>query len=251
VARLAPEALALTLIDLHCHILPDLDDGALDLADSVAMARQAAADGIAVVCATPHIRHDHDVRIEELPMRIEELQRELDRREVPVRIAQGGEVSQGAARDLGAAALRGLSLGGAGWVLVEPSPGPIAHELPTLARDLAARGARVVVAHPERHAGEGFAERLHELAATGCLIQWTAEFIARLEPRDPFLAGLAGEGLVHLLASDAHSSHGGRPVRISPGAERLAAVCSPEQVRWIVREAPAAVLRGEVVAWPW
>jgi protein-tyrosine phosphatase len=41
------------MIDLHCHVLPGRDDGALDLEDSVAMARQAAADGIAAICATP------------------------------------------------------------------------------------------------------------------------------------------------------------------------------------------------------
>src|SRR5271167_1695874 len=54
------------VIDLHCHILPELDDGALSLDDSVAMARQAEEDGITVVCATPHIRHDHEVCIEEI-----------------------------------------------------------------------------------------------------------------------------------------------------------------------------------------
>lgn len=57
------------MIDLHCHILPALDDGALDLEDAVGMARQAEADGIGIVCATPHIRHDHDVAIAELPQR--------------------------------------------------------------------------------------------------------------------------------------------------------------------------------------
>jgi protein-tyrosine phosphatase len=55
------------VIDLHCHLLPGLDDGAVDLADAVAMGRQAAASGITHICATPHIRHDHDVKIYELP----------------------------------------------------------------------------------------------------------------------------------------------------------------------------------------
>lgn len=51
-----------TVIDLHCHILPGIDDGAPDLADSIAMATQGAEDGIAVICATPHIRHRADQR---------------------------------------------------------------------------------------------------------------------------------------------------------------------------------------------
>lgn len=65
------------MIDLHCHILPALDNGARDLDDSVAMARGAAADGIEAICATPHIRHDHDVRIHEVAARIEVLNARL------------------------------------------------------------------------------------------------------------------------------------------------------------------------------
>ncbi|HYM53960.1 MAG TPA: CpsB/CapC family capsule biosynthesis tyrosine phosphatase [Solirubrobacteraceae bacterium] len=241
------------MIDLHCHILPALDDGALDLADSVAMAREAERDGIAVVCATPHIRDDHDVRIEELPDRIEALQRELDRLGVGVRIAQGGEVAHFAADGLSASHLRAVSLDGGGWILLEPAPGPIAEELPALVERLAERGTRTIVAHPERHAGADFERYLRALAASGCLLQWTADFIAQADPGDPdaLVLRLAREGLVHLLASDAHSSHGGRSMRLSPGFDRLREVCPPASVGWIAEEAPAAILRGEPVAPPW
>ena len=241
------------MIDLHCHILPALDDGALDLADSVAMARVGERDGIAVVCATPHIRDDHDVRIEELPARIAALQRELDDRGVRVRIAHGGEVAHFAADGLSAAHLRAVSLDGGGWILLEPAPGPIADELGALVERLAERGARTIVAHPERHAGAGFEQQLRALAARGCLLQWTADFIARADPADPdaLVLRFAREGLVHLLASDAHSSHGGRPVRLSAGLDRLREVCPPAWVAWIAEEAPAAILRGEPVSPPW
>lgn len=241
------------MIDLHSHILPALDDGALDLADSVAMAREAERDGIAVVCATPHIRDDHDVRIEELPARVQALQRELERLDVRVRIARGGEVAQFAADGLSTEHLRAVSLDGGGWILLEPAPGPLADELPAQVERLARRGARTILAHPERHADAGFEERLRALAARGCLIQWTADFIVQVEPDDPdaLILRLAREGLVHLLATDAHSSHGGRPLRLSPAFERLREACPPEQVRWIAEQAPAAILRGEPVAPPW
>jgi len=241
------------LIDLHCHILPALDDGALDIADSVAMAREAQHDGITVVCATPHIRDDHDVRIGELLRRVGELQRELERRGVGVRIAQGGELAQTAADELSAKHLRYLSLDGGGWVLLEPAPGPIGEELGKLASRLEARGAHTIVAHPERHAGPDIEQRLRALAMQGCLIQWTADFIAQQKEggRDAPVLRFAREGLVHLLASDAHSSHGGRPVRLSAGFGRLREICSPEQVAWIAEEAPAAVLSGAHVIPPW
>jgi len=217
------------------------------------MARQAERDGIAVVCATPHIRDDHDVRIEELPARVADLQRELDRLRVGVRIARGGEVAQPAADGLSDAHLRAVSLDLSGWVLLEPAPGLLADELPALVARLAKRGVRTVLAHPERHAGADLRERLHTLAALGCLIQWTADFVAHADAGDPdaFVLALAREGLVHLLASDAHSSHGGRPVQLSAAVQRLREACPPEQVAWIAEQAPAAILRGEQLAWPW
>ena len=82
------------MIDLHCHILPGLDDGAQSLEDSVAMARQAEEDGITAVCATPHIRHDHDVRPEEIATRVATLERELSDRGVGLRLLPGVELAQ-------------------------------------------------------------------------------------------------------------------------------------------------------------
>jgi hypothetical protein len=106
-------AASTSMIDLHCHILPSLDDGALSLDDSLAMARQAEEEGIAAVCATPHIRHDHDVRIEEIAVRADALQRELSDRGIAVRILTGGELAQTEADRLTDAELRAVTLGGA------------------------------------------------------------------------------------------------------------------------------------------
>ena len=107
------------MIDLHCHILPALDDGARDLQDSLAMARQAEEDGIAVVCATPHIRHDHEVRSEEIAARVRVVQEHIEAEGLKLRIAPGGELAQSEADRLGEDELRHVSLGGAGgWVLL-------------------------------------------------------------------------------------------------------------------------------------
>lgn len=239
------------MIDLHCHILPALDDGARDLDDSAAMAAQAAEDGIEVVCATPHIRHDHVVRVAELPARLAALQRELCRRGLDVQIASGAEIAQTIAAGLSDIELRELSLGGGGWVLIEPAPGPLGDELFELIDGLPARGVHAIVAHPERHAATDFEERLRELTSRGALIQWTAEFVASAAPGDLVLK-YASAGLVHLLGSDAHSSRAGRPVRLAAGVARLRDVCSPEQVAWIAEDAPRAILEGaEPLTPPW
>lgn len=239
------------MIDLHCHILPALDDGAVDLADSVAMARQAEEDGIEIVCATPHIRSDHDVQVDQLEARIEAVNTELERQGIAVRIAHGGEVADEALTEVSDDKLRCVSLGGTGtWLLVEPRPGPITGDLIETVDHLTGRGFRCVIAHPERHAGGDFRERLEALVERKALIQVTAALIAD-GPASPVLIELAGHGLVHLLGSDAHSARAGRPVRLSEGLARLAEVeCVKPHLDWVVRDGPRAILAGEPTAPP-
>jgi protein-tyrosine phosphatase len=239
------------VIDLHCHILPRVDDGALDLADSVGMARQADSDGIALVCATPHIRHDHDVRIAELVEGVEEINTALDGAGARVRVLPGGEVAETIVGNLGDGELRALTLGGGGrWILLEPRPGPLSDSLLETVDHLGARGLRCVIAHPERHVAPDLVARLRALVGRGALVQATAAFIED----GPAVAGmleLASHGVLHLVASDAHSSHGGRPVRLSGAVARLGEV---EHVAayldWIAHAAPRAIVAGEDIAPP-
>jgi protein-tyrosine phosphatase len=236
------------LIDLHCHILPGLDDGAQDAQDSIAMARQAQEDGVSSVCATPHLRDDHDVRIEEISARVQDLQQLVDAEGVPVRILPGGELAQERAEHLSERELSLATLGGGGrWLLLEPAPGPLASVLFDAARRLMQSGFAAVVAHPERHADALLEDRLAELAGIGCLVQWTAEFVAHAADDDLVLQ-MARKGLVHLLGSDAHSARAGRPVRLASAFVRLSSVCSAERLRWIADEAPRAIVSGDLVA---
>ena len=50
------------MIDLHCHLLPGIDDGPRDMDEMVELARAAAADGFETIAATPHLRSDHPKR---------------------------------------------------------------------------------------------------------------------------------------------------------------------------------------------
>ena len=238
--------LGAAVIDLHCHILPALDDGATDLADSVAMARQADTDGIATVCATPHIRHDHDVVLGELPDRVAAVNAELERQCVGARVVAGAEVAETAVPGLSDAELRQATLGGGGrWLLLEPAPGVLGDSLLRHTRELATRGFRCVIAHPERHAAPDIAQRLAALVHAGALVQVTAAHLAHPEAA-PVIVGLADRGLVHLLGSDAHSARIGRPVMLSEGLSVLkhSRVVS-QHLPWVAELAPAAILHGE------
>src|SRR6188474_1930721 len=212
------------MIDLHCHILPGVDDGSLDLRDSLAMGRQAASDGIEAICATPHIRHDHDVRIEEVGERVEALNEALRDADLPVSVLQGGEVAETAVEGLSEEELGRVSLGDGSWILLEPAPGPLSESLVRRVAHLAERGHRSLIAHPERHLSADMYERIAGLVAAG-------------------MRGLAAAGLIHVLSSDAHSSHGGRPVHLREAFECLAEI-EPiaSHLEWMRDVAPRAIV---------
>ena len=208
------------MIDLHSHILPGIDDGARDMDDALALARQAEADGIEVVCATPHIRHDHDVRIGELNERVGALQTALDDAGIGVRIERGGEVAETAIDGLNDEEMAVVALGGH-WVLLEPRPGPLGQDLLRGIEALRERGFGSIVAHPERHPSAEIELVLTDAVEAGALVQATADALARGGDGAAWLIRLAHDGLIHVLGSDAHSSLGGRPLALSAAYAQL------------------------------
>lgn len=238
-------------VDLHCHLLPGLDDGARDLADAVAMAQQAEADGIAAICATPHIRDDHDVRILELPARIEELSAALRDADCQTRIFPGGEVAATAIGRLDDGELARLALGGSRrWILLEPPPGPLEDGFEQAVAALQTRGFRSLVAHPERHLSPDLFERLGQLVERGALVQATAAHFTD-ETTRPGMLALAGAGLIHVLGSDSHSSRAGRPVALAAALEVLGtAEPTAAHLGWIARTAPRAIVGGRDLTAP-
>jgi protein-tyrosine phosphatase len=238
-------------VDLHCHILPGIDDGARDLADAVAMGCEAQADGIEAICATPHIRHDHDVRIPELAQRRAALGEALAAAGCRTPILRGGEVASSAVAGLDAAELRAVALGDGGrWILLEPVPGPLDDRLDAAVADLSAHGYRALIAHPERHLTADLVARLSALVDRGCLIQATAAYLLDPATRDGMLA-LARAGVLHVLASDAHSARSGRPVATAAALSALGDVTpTAEHLEWIARTAPRAIVAGAAVTPP-
>ena len=239
------------MIDLHCHLLPGLDDGAVDLSDAVAMGRQAAAAGITQICATPHIRHDHDVKIYELTDRIALVADALVEDGCPVQILPGGEVAETIVEHLTDDELHAVSLGAAGhWILLEPAPGPLTDSLDRTVQRLERRGFRSLIAHPERHLSHDLIDRLVVLVRDGALVQVTAATMAE-HPASVGMRMLAEAGVVHVLGSDAHSSRAGRPVDLSMGVDVLAEIpATTAHLGWIVHEAPAAIVAGRDVEPP-
>jgi len=237
--------------DLHCHILPGLDDGAGDRDDAIAMARQAQDDGIGAICATPHIRSDHDVAIAELPSRRAQLAKAIADAGVRTQILPGGEVSVNVLAQLSDNELTAVTLGGSGrWILLEPASGPLDDRLDAAVGDLRARGFRSLIAHPERHPAPDLVPRLRRLIAQGALVQCTAAYLTDTAAA-PAMMALARAGVLHLLGSDSHSSRAGRPVSLSGALEALTTIETVSaHLDWIARTGPAAIIRGEELTPP-
>jgi tyrosine-protein phosphatase YwqE len=209
------------------------------------MAQQAQADGITTVCATPHIRHDHDVRIIDLADRVAALNVSIHAAGIATTVLTGGEVASTALDGLTRAELQAVSLGAGGrWILLEPPPGPLDDRFEAAAARLHDRGLRAVIAHPERHLGSDLIMRLRRLISAGALVQATAAYFTEPGARAGMLE-LAWAGVVHVLGSDSHSSRAGRPVTLSSGLAALRDVpLRSEDIDWIGRAAPEAIVAG-------
>jgi protein-tyrosine phosphatase len=233
------------MIDLHCHVLPGVDDGPATVAEAIALARGARDDGITTIAATPHVDWSYPaVDSASIGVAVQELQIHLDAAGVDVKIVPGAEVAATRAMELDDAELRALTLGGGGWLLLEcPLTVPLSPGFVGVARSLRWRAHRIVLAHPERcPIFLRSPELLDELVAEGMLAQVTAGALSGRYGRTvrDLAAGLVERGTAHVVASDAHGRR--RPARIA--GELSGTGIAPALVAWLARDVPAALLAG-------
>jgi protein-tyrosine phosphatase len=234
------------VIDLHSHILAGVDDGARDLAESLAILRAAASEGIATVAATPHVRDDYPTSPDTMERLVTELHAEIEREHIPVDVLPGAELALRQASELSDADLRRFGLAGNPSVLLLEFPyvsWPLGLE--NLVLRLRQRGFRPVLAHPERNPEvQSEPGRLAPLVAAGALVQLTAASIdGRLgrAVRNCSRRILDLE-LGHLVASDAHRARSStRDIRLSAAVGEL----GDELGRWLATAVPAAIIAGK------
>lgn len=238
------------MLDLHCHILPGVDDGPDAIEQSLALARAAAADGVHTIVATPHLRADHPTVVpSELAGRCAELGSRFAREGIPVRLVPGGEVDLVWAHEAEADDLRLVTYGQRGTDLLLETPyGPLPPTFERLVAALVAQGLRVLLAHPERNPTfQRHPDRLEALVGDAVLVQLTAASLVQdpARSRSSRLARvLLDIGCAHVIASDAHGVGTFGRVALSEAVE-AATWLAPARSRWMVTDAPAAVLAGE------
>jgi len=237
------------MIDIHCHILPGLDDGASSLKQSLEMAKQALADGIRVIAATPHtVNSAYSNPIGEIRRQVAILRETLEDMDIPLEICPGSEVrlcSRMADR-----ILKGeiTTLNDTGRYILMEFPD---HNFPDDYEEeifhLTLRGIFPVIAHPERNLiFQEQKELVHKLVNAGCLIQLTAMSITGEmgEEAANFSYYLLEHRLAHVIATDAHSDKHRKPI-LSKAVEIAGCVMQDRQAAQdLVTLNPQAILSG-------
>jgi protein-tyrosine phosphatase len=199
----------LSMIDLHCHILPGVDDGAQSLSDSINMARKAVDQGIHTIVATPHhMNNRYENPKQSIIDRVEELNTLLIEEKIDLKILPGQEVRIHGEMLEGYRAGEILPVNHSPYVLVEFSSNHVPRYTEKLFYDLQVNGLIPVIVHPERN--QEIIERsdiLYQLVRKGALTQITAasingDFGKKIKN---FSLQLVEANLTHFIASDAHN----------------------------------------------
>jgi len=240
------------MIDLHCHILPGLDDGAKSLEESLDMAKIAAGEGVTTVVATPHLFR-WNLAIEDIPSveeRRHELCEALAKNGIPIDIKAGAEVhiSHNLVEEL-RTNRRYLVINNSRYMFLEFPSSHIFPGVKKLIFDLMSEGITPIIAHPERN--YGFVENpglLYDLIEMGVLAQANGGSLTGLYGR-----GAAGAvvrfltwNLIHFLASDGHHPKS-IPPRLSEAVKRAEASVGKDEARHLVVDNPKAVLEDRQV----
>ena len=233
------------MIDLHSHILPGIDDGSSSLAMSLDMARIAVADGIRIMACTPHIYPglypNHKAGITAAR---DALQAALNENGIALQLTTGADVHlvPGVLEGLRAGTIP--SLHNTRYFLLEPSHHVAPPRFAESVFRLVANGYVPVITHPERLTWiKDHFPMMAELTRQGAWLQVTAGALTGMFGPAPkyWAERFVGEGLTHILATDAHSSTRRVPV-LSAGLAIAGKLVGAEEARQLVQGRPAALM---------
>jgi protein-tyrosine phosphatase len=242
------------MIDIHSHVLPGIDDGAAELAESLDILRLAGERGTQIIVATPHHKpgtyanpRDHILE------RVEDLQKKIDLAGIAIKIVPGCEIFADSGLPEKIASRAVLTYGDAGkHILLEFSFQQYPVNVDDMIFRLRIAGITPVIAHPERiRYFQEDIDRLEALVRRGALAQLTAAsltggFGSRVRE---ISEEMVRRRCIHLLASDCHNLSGRAP-GLRTGLARLEALVGSEEAGRMVHEIPAALIEGRDVRVP-
>jgi protein-tyrosine phosphatase len=236
------------MIDIHHHLLWDMDDGASSLETSVAMARLAAADGITHIVCSPHANGTYAYAPRMIAEKIGELQRTLDREAISVKLGRGCDFHM-SYENIEEAKLdpAKYSINGLGYLLVEIPDYGISPGMTETFYQLQLAGLTPILTHPERNATlQADRQRMMDWLRGGVLVQVTAgSVVGRMGKRAERMAHeLLANRWVHFLATDAHNTTS-RPPLMNEAFDLVAEKYGPDYAHLLCVSNPLSAFLGK------
>jgi protein-tyrosine phosphatase len=233
------------MVDIHCHLLPGLDDGPETLETSLQMAEMAIQDGITHVIATPHANDRYPFVPETVRQRRDEIQNLLGSR---LQIATGCDfhLSFENLNDLRRGPQK-YTLNQRNYLLVEFADFAIPPTIDATLHELHLSGVQPIITHPERNALiRANPARLESWIRQGCYVQVTAlSLLGRFGgPAKQFSRWLLDRDAIHFVASDAHNLKG-RPLLLRKASEEVARRRSEAVAQSLFVANPMAAFEGQ------
>ena len=241
------------MIDIHCHLLPKMDDGSNSWEDTLEMCRLAAKDGVTDIIATPHFgKAFFQSSLEDIRKTVRLLNSHLENQRIPLRVHPGADVSlEAGILDWARQGRLPTLADGNRYFLLESPDGVRAEGLDRMIFDLRSLGLTPIITHPERMSAGDDWDWLERLLEMGCLCQITAMSLTGGFGRQARQSALRllRKGLVHLVASDAHSPRD-RPPLLGQAREALLDLVGPETTLRLLKTGPRAILEGRSLDFP-
>lgn len=235
------------VIDLHCHVLFDMDDGCKTIEQSVQLCETAWQNGITHIAATPHFLtyFNSDEFFEKRNRNVVMLLEQLKRSNIPLKLMIGAEVACSNAM-FHFDKMKRLTINSSRYLLLE---------FPFEVRNLSVIfdyvdfiydcGLIPIIAHPERFSFfQSDYDLINELAGMGCLFQVNTHSVSGLFGRKPQMLALSmlKQGFVDVLASDAHSPKSRRSTDVKNHFHRFPhGIVTPQQLDQMTRQIPAMI----------
>jgi len=197
------------MIDIHCHILPGVDDGPATIEDSLEMAREAVREGIKVIIATPHHKNNSYENIkEDIVIKVNELNNQLLKKDIPLKILAGQEnrIYGEIIKDFQQGEIQ--TLNNSKYLFIEFPTSSVPRYTERLLYDIQIEGITPIIVHPERNKElMTNPNTLYNLVKNGALTQVTAASLAGYFGKSiqKFSKQLIEYNLTHFIASDAHN----------------------------------------------
>jgi protein-tyrosine phosphatase len=237
------------MIDLHCHMLPGIDDGARDLETALAMARIAVEDGIEVTACTPHIYPGlYENATDNISPAVDAFRSAVEEAGIQLQLTFGADIQIVPELLIGLRRGTHPTLHGSRYFLFEPPHHTVPVRFADTLFDTLAAGYIPIITHPERLTwlDDEHYDWFVDAAADGAWIQLTAgaltgDFGRRAQY---WSERMLDDGIVHILATDAHDPDH-RPPILSAGRDAAGQWVGPEEAQRLVDDRPRAVLADE------